>query len=365
MPRAAVLYEYDTPFVIRDDIQWFPPTAGRLIVRTGATPFCSTDILSQHGINGKQLPTILGHASVGIVEEIGEGVTEFSVGQRVIVPSTPECGRCYYCSIGRPDQCSELFDRPEGFPKVAMDGDGNTLEGAGNVAGYAELMNLSEHQVWRYESDLPDEVPAMYGCGLLTGFGAVFTTAQVGVGESVVIIGAGHLGLWATQAARIAGASSIVVVEPLAHRRELAGMVGATHVVDPAVEDPISVVKALTAGRGADHAIEAAGPVDAAALAVDVSRRAGTIVLTGYAGVGSRASLDQLAIGAQSRRVLGCQNGNVRMGRDIPRVTQLLERGDFLWEPIVTRRYALDQINEARANCESRADTCGIIFPQR
>ena len=127
----------------------------------------------------------------------------------------------------------------------------------------------------------------------------------------------------------------------------------------------MSVIHRLTAGRGADHAIETAGPVGAAEQAVLATRRAGTIVLSGYEGAGAHVALDQLAVGPQGRRVLGTQNGNVRMSRDIPAVTGLLEKGDFLWEPILTRTYSLDEINDARDNCESHADICGVIFPWR
>lgn len=365
MPRAAVLQEFDAPFVIQSDVEWAAPTAHRVIVRTTASAFCSTDLMSIHGINGKRPPTILGHSAVGVIEELGDDVTGFSVGQRVVVPGTPECGRCFYCGIGRPDQCSEIFDLPDGWPRLAKDSRGNVLEIAGSMGSYAELMNLSANHIWAFENDLPDEVPAMYGCGLLTGWGAVVTTAEVQQGESVVVVGAGHLGLWAVQAAKVAGAGPIIVVEPLAHRRETAGALGATHVVDPSSEDAVDVVRGLTGGRGADHVIETAGPVEAASLALSLSRRAGTVVLTGYAGEGSTLQLDQLDAGPRGRRVLGCQNGNVRMSRDIPRVTRLIERGEIVWEPIVTRSYRLDEINEARERSESRVDLTGIILPQQ
>lgn len=362
--RAAVLEAYNSPFVVKD-VEFMAPEDGRVLVRTGATPFCITDILSVEGNLGKVPPTILGHSTMGVVEEVGPGVTRFRTGQRVVVPGTPECGRCYYCEVGRPDQCSELFDLPQGYRKVATDDDGNQIEGAGNVAGYAELINVSQNQVWGLETDLPDETLSMFGCGITTGLGAVLTTAQVAPRESVVVVGAGQLGLWVVQGARLAGADPIIVVEPIAARRELAGALGATHVIDPTSEDAVGIVRGLTGGRGADHVIEAAGPADAQELALSLSRRAGTIVLTGVKKLGTTVTFNQIQAAPGGRRILGCQNGNVRMGRDIPRFARLLEDGTLTAEPIVTRTYALAEINEAMANAGAHVDICGIIIPSR
>lgn len=362
MTRAAVLPAYNQPFEVWD-VKYVPPTTGRLLIRTGASPFCITDILSVEGNLGKVPPTILGHSSMGVVEELGPGVTRFHVGQRVVVPGTPECGHCFYCNIGRPDQCSELFDQANGYMKVAHDADGRAIEGAGNVSGYSELMNVSQNQVWALDTDLPDEVLSMFGCGITTGLGAVMTTAQVQRGESVVVVGAGQVGLWAIQGARLAGANPLIVIEPLAHRHELAGRLGADIVLDPNSDDVIGKVRQLTGGRGADHVIETAGPAEAQTLAVDVSRRAGTIVLTGVKKLGTTVELNQIRIAPDGRRILGCQNGNVKMGRDIPRFARWIEDGTLVWEPIVTRRYGLKEINEAMANSRDHVDLCGVIVP--
>ena len=364
MTRAAVLREFNAPFVVQE-VDFVPPTANRLLIRTGAAPFCITDILSVEGKLGKNPPSILGHSAMGIVEEVGPGVTRFSVGQRVVVPGTPECGNCYYCLAGRPDQCSELFDQPTGYLKVAAGSDGVPIEGAGNVAGYAELMNVSQNQIWSLETDLSVEVLSMFGCGITTGLGAVLNTAKVQQHDSVVVVGAGQLGLWAVQGARLAGANPIIVIEPLDSRHELAGRLGATHVLNPDKDDVISIVKALTGGRGADHVIEAAGPAVAQELSVSLSRRAGTIVLTGVKQLGTTVELNQIAIAPGGRQILGCQNGNVRMGRDIPRFARLIEEGKLDAESIISRRYALSEINEAMANSGNHQDLCGIIIPSQ
>ena len=192
-------------------------------MRTGASPFCSTDCVNWRGELSKIPPTILGHASMGEVVEVGAGVTHVKVGHRVIVPGTSECGVCFYCSIGRPDQCSETFDRGGIWPHVADRRNGEPVSAAGNVGGYAEVMNVTANQVFPIESDLPDEWLGLLGCGITTGLGSVFNVAKVQPGSSVAVVGLGHLGQWMVQAAKLAGARQIIAIDPIGYRRELAG----------------------------------------------------------------------------------------------------------------------------------------------
>jgi S-(hydroxymethyl)glutathione dehydrogenase/alcohol dehydrogenase len=270
--RAAVLAELKQPIVV-EEIELLDPTPGRVVVRTGATPFCSTDCINQRGELGKVPPTILGHASIGVVEAIGADVTHVRVGDRVLVPGTPECGHCFYCAEGRPDQCSELFDAKAYF-HVAFRSDGAPVSAAGNVGGYAEMMNVTANQAFPLHTDLPDDVLSLLGCGITSGVGAVLNVAEVKPGRSVAILGCGHLGLWMVQGARLAGAGRIIAVEPIAWRREMAGELGATDLVDPADGDPVEQVRALTGGRGADYVLEAAGMTAAQEQALTTARRA-------------------------------------------------------------------------------------------
>jgi S-(hydroxymethyl)glutathione dehydrogenase/alcohol dehydrogenase len=361
--RAAVLAELREPFVV-EEIELLDPTPGRLIVRTGATPFCSTDCINQRGELGKVPPTILGHASIGVVEGIGADVTHVRVGDRVLVPGTPECGHCFYCAEGRPDQCSELFDAKEYF-HVAFRPDGAPVSAAGNVGGYAEMMNVTANQAFALHTDLPDDVLSLLGCGITSGVGAVFNVAEVKPGRSVAVLGCGHLGLWMVQGARLAGASRIIAVEPIAWRRAMAGELGATDLVDPADGDPVEQVRALTGGRGADYVLEAAGMTAAQEQALTTARRAGTIVLTGVERLGATITYPQFELALQGRRLLSCQNGNVRMRRDLPLLVAMLEDGRLDADPIITARYPLEGINEALAASGEKRDLTGVIVPNR
>jgi S-(hydroxymethyl)glutathione dehydrogenase/alcohol dehydrogenase len=360
--RAALMVEAKKPFEV-EDIDYFAPSPGRVLVRTGASPFCSTDCVNWRGELSKVPPTVLGHASMGYVEEIGENVTNVKVGDKVIVPGTSQCNACFYCNIGRPDQCSETFDRGGIWPDVAKRSNGDVVNAAGNVGGYSEMMNVTANQVWAVESDLPDEVLGCLGCGITTGLGSVFHVAKVQPGQSVAVVGLGHLGLWMTQAAKVAGARTIIAVDPIGWRRELAGELGATHTVDPSAEDSVAAVQKLTEGRGADVVMEAATVTSAVREAVLMSRRAGTVVLSSVQSATAEVTLPQAFIAVMSRAIISTQNGNVHMGGDLPRFIRMLEDGIVTADPIVTTKYALDDINEALHASDEKRDLSGVIVP--
>jgi S-(hydroxymethyl)glutathione dehydrogenase/alcohol dehydrogenase len=300
---------------------------------------------------------------MGEIVEVGANAGQLQVGQRVVVPGTSECGVCFYCAIGRPDQCSETFDRAGIWPHVADRASGEPVSAAGNVGGYSELMNVTASQVFPIESDLPDEWLSLLGCGITTGLGAVFNVARVAAGSSVAVIGLGHLGQWMVQAAKVAAARQIIAVDPIDERRELAGRLGATDLVDPTLGDPVAQVRALTGGRGADYVLEAATVASAQTQAILSSRRAGTVVLTSVERAEATVTVPQVAIAVQSRAILSAQNGNCRMRHDLPRFIAMIEDGVVTPEPIITRRYALDEINEALSASADKRDLSGVIVP--
>jgi S-(hydroxymethyl)glutathione dehydrogenase/alcohol dehydrogenase len=360
--RAALLAAVREPFVV-EDIDYLDPAPGRVLVRTGASPFCSTDCVNWRGELFKIPPTILGHASMGDVLELGAGVEHIKLGDRVIVPGTSECGVCFYCSIGRPDQCSETFDRGGIWPHVANRRNGEPVSAAGNVGGYAEVMNVTASQVFPVQTDLPDEWLSLLGCGITTGVGCVHNVARVQAGSSVAIFGLGHLGQWMVQSARIANARQIIAVDPIAARRELAGRFGATHTVDPEQSDPVEQVKALTHGRGADYTMEAATLSTAVPQTIRAARRAGTVVLTSVERGNAEVTVPQLALSVEGRAILGAQNGNVRMRHDLPRFIRMMEDGWLDPEPIITTRYPLDRIDDALHASADKRDLSGVIVP--
>lgn len=361
--RAALLAAVKEPFVV-EEIDYLDTQPGWVLVKTGAAPFCSTDCVSWRGELGKVPPTILGHAAMGEVLEVGTGIDHISVGDRVIVPGTSECGHCFYCSIGRPDQCSEVFDRPGGlWPHVADRHNGEPVSAAGNVGGYAEVMRVAANQVFPVQTDLPDTWLSLLGCGITTGLGSVFNIAQVEPGASVAVVGLGHLGQWMVQGARVANARTIIAIDPHENRRELAGRFGATHTIDPTAVDPIGAVQALTGGRGADYVLEAATLASAQEQALMMSRRAGRVVFTSIESGTATVTFRQVEVAVKSREIISAQNGRVRMRHDLPRFIAMMEDGLVDPEPIITHHYPLDGINDALHASAEHRDLSGVIIP--
>ncbi|UOQ56898.1 zinc-binding dehydrogenase [Leucobacter allii] len=358
LARAAVLTEFNTPFALTS-IDLGSPSPGQVLVRTLAAPFCSTDWMGWRAMRGKRPPVVLGHTAVGEVEALGAGVTDLAIGDRVLVAGTPQCRECFYCRQGRPDQCSVLME--QGDPVVGAMPDGTEVRAAGRVGAYASRLRVDRIQLHPLPADLPAAEASLLGCGISTAFGAVFRIAEVATGQAVAVLGLGHLGLWAVQAARLAGAGEVIGIDPHPERRRLALELGADAVVDPSGDDAVDTVRARTAGRGADAVIEAAGSATATREAVLMTRRAGTAVLTGVAHADTEVSIPQLHLTVLGKRVLGCQNGQLVLDRDMPEWIALLAAGRIDASRILTGRYRLDEIDGVARRSQSLDDLSGVF----
>ncbi|HEX6618373.1 MAG TPA: zinc-binding dehydrogenase [Solirubrobacteraceae bacterium] len=360
--RAAILEAIGRPLVV-EDVELRAPDAHEVVVRIAAIDVCITDALSARGDVAAAPPTILGHAAAGVVEEIGAHVVRVRPGDRVVVAGTPECGECFWCVRDRPDQCAEMLGGI--FPPrvVATRADGTPVHADGGVGAFAERMVVRDIGVVAVDADVSDEHLSLLGCGVTSGVGAALNLADVQPGGSVAVVGAGALGLWMVQGARVAGAATIIAVEPRPERRAAALRVGATHVVDPGDGDAVEQVKALTAGRGADSVLEAAGPPEAMAQALAMTRPAGTMVPSGWETLTSTVTLPAVDFAISGKRIQSCQFGGAHIRRDIPRFAGMLEAGLLDPEPLFSRRFALEQVNEALAAASSRELITAVIVP--
>jgi S-(hydroxymethyl)glutathione dehydrogenase / alcohol dehydrogenase len=359
--RAAILEAIGQPLVI-EDVELRGPGDHEVVVRISAVDVCITDALSARGDVAAVPPTILGHAAAGIVEKAGEHVERVRVGDRVVVAGTPECGECFWCVRDRPDQCAEMLGGI--FPPrvVATRSDGQEVHADGGVGAFAERMVLRDTGVVAVDSDVPDEHLSLLGCGVTSGVGAVLNLAEVQAGSSIAVVGAGALGLWMIQGARVAGAATIVAVEPRPERRELALSVGATHALDPDDGDPVEQVKALTGGRGADYVLEAAGPPEAMTQALAMTRPAGTMVPSGWETLSSTVTFPAVDFAIAGKRIQSCQFGGAHIRRDIPRFAAMMEAGLLDAEPLIGRRFGLDEANEALQAALARELITGVIL---
>lgn len=358
--QAAIAHRGATEFSV-ESITLRDPLPNDVVVDVAASAFCFSDWLALKGDTGLPAldiyPVVLGHSAVGTIVEAGSSA-KHRVGQRVLVTATPECGVCFWCRSGRIDQCEGLFVDP---PVVGRLGDGREVRAPGSSATYAERTVIRDIQVFPIESELPDAWLAMFGCGVISGMGAVANVARIEPGSSVVVVGCGQVGLWMIQAARILGAGRIIAVERLAARRELALRVGATDVIDPADGDPGDAARALTHGRGADYGFDAGGSIESVQQAFALTRLGGVVTLTSYVTRDTTVGFPLFDLALRGRDVRSSQSGRLDMRRDIAQFVPMLESGEVDVEAMIGGIRPLERIDEAVAASRERGEVTPIL----
>ena len=341
--HVAVAYEAGQPLVLED----LPvPTIGPrdVLVRITASGICHTDLHVIEGKTALPLPIVPGHEACGVVEEVGAEVRRVTVGDRVLSSVTPACGTCWWCINAMSNHC-ELNPSVKAAPRFEVAG-GQWAAAVCGCGTFADAMVVHEASVVPVETDLADDQLALLGCGVTTGLGAALNTAGVTAGSSVAVIGCGGVGQSVIQGARIAGASVIVAIDPVASRREASLAVGATHALDPAEGNPIEAVQALTDGRGADFTFEVVGRPELMVQAFDMARKQGTVTLVGMPAVGDTLTLPAIPAVFTGKRLAGSVVGGSQILRDFPRFIRLAETGQLDLGSMVSKHISLAEINE-------------------
>ncbi len=347
--RAAILNEYQAPLSI-EDVDIDPPKADEVLVKIAAAGICHSDYHVMKGEWRSGLPMILGHEASGIVAEVGPGVTDLKPGDRCALSFRSWCGRCRYCIRGRPILCTGYDGNPRGS---MLDGtyrihrNGEDIPVMGRMGGFAEYAVMPAQQVVPIRADLDMESLALIGCAVTTGVGAVLNTAVVEPGSTVAVIGCGGVGLNVVQGAVLAQASRIVAIDLLDNKLDYAGSFGASDLVNGANGDPVQQVLELTDGLGVDYVFEAIGNVRATEQAIKMAAKGGTIILVGMAPQEQAASFDPLLFVQKELRLLGCFYGSFRPKLDFLRYVDMVTRGQLRVGELISRRYTLDEINEA------------------
>jgi len=280
-------------------------------------------------------------------------------GDRVLAAVSPACGSCWWCVNGMSNHC----ERGPGIlatPRFALP-DGRAARAVCGCGSFAEAMVVDEASLIPVETDLPDDQLALLGCGVTTGLGAALVTAGVTPGSSVAVIGCGGVGQSVIQGARIAGAATIIAVDPEASRREAGIGVGASHGVDPSDADPVEAVRALTSGRGADFTFEVVGRPELMVQAWDMARIEGTVTLVGMPSVGETITLPAMSAVFSGKRLKGASVGGAQILRDIPRFIRLAETGRVDLGSLVSRHIELDEINDGIAGLSRAEGTRTVI----
>lgn len=358
MTIAAVSRSADTPFVLEEvDLEELGPE--ELLVRLVATGVCHTDVSAARGVIPFPLPGVLGHEGAGIVEAVGRSVTRATPGDRVLLSFT-SCGRCANCRGGHPSLCVHhlslnLFGgrRADGSPTLRQRGDPLN----GHFFGQSSFMRTAiadERSVVRLDPSTTAEelaILAPLGCGLQTGAGAVLNVLAPQAGSTIVVLGAGAVGMAAVMAGGMTSASQIIAVDRVASRLDLALELGATAVVDTASESIPAAIDRLTEGLGADFAIETTGNVGVLEEAIGVLAAGGRCAVIGAPRAGSVAAFDVNRL-LPGRSIVGVTLGDSEPQSFVPALIAAWRQGRFPIERL-ERRYAFEDINEAVADAAS------------
>jgi Zn-dependent alcohol dehydrogenase len=334
---------WDGTLKARDDVELRALRPNEVRVRVHRAGLCHSDLSVIDGAIPLPVPAVLGHEGAGVVVEVGAAARKVREGDHVVLTTLASCGQCAACSRGAPTQCRETFGRMRRAFTVA----GEPAFQFANAGVFAEETVVAESQAVVVDPRVPFDAACLIGCAVVTGAGAVLNRAKVQPGQSVVVIGAGGIGLAAIQAARLVSAGRIVVVDTNPAKREISLELGATDFVCPEEgTDTVKAVKDLGLGEGVDHSFECVGHPALVRQAVDMLGWGGTCTLLGVPRLGTEASFVIASI-YNDKSILGCRYGTSRPHHDIPLIAGLYLDGRFRLDEMVSRTYPMASIAEA------------------
>ena len=347
--RAAVLRQSGTPLAI-ERVSARSVATTDVVVKIRAAGLCHTDLEVIDGSLRYPLPMILGHEASGVVEEIGSSVKEVRVGDHVILSWNPHCGHCFHCDRDQPILCeSYLGEGPKGLhfdgQSKAQLQDGENLTHLMFLGAFAEFCVVPEQQAIVVSKEMPFDRSCLIGCGVMTGVGAALNVADIGYGDTVMVIGCGTVGLSAVQGAAMVGAGEIIAVDLSDAKLSLATRLGATRVVNTNREDPIQIAKDATKGHGADVILESAGHFTTFRQTTEAVRPGGQVIWLGKIDVTKDVSFRWGSLMGE-KRLRRSSYGGARPRRDFPLLAQAYLDGRLKLDELITGRIAFEDINQ-------------------
>jgi len=345
--KAAVFRGPGQPLEVRE-IDLDEPGPRDVLVRMAAVGICGTDLHSIRGEWTRPTPIVLGHEGAGVVEAVGDEVKSVRRGDEVVLSWAPACGECVDCRRGRPAACVSLH-RAIGAGTLVdgttgMSLDGETLYRGTATGAQTERLVVTERAALPTGGGIPLEEAALLGCAALTGVGAVLFAARAEPGGVALVVGAGGVGQFCVQGARIAGAETIVCVDPLEARLELVRTLGATHAATP---DGLKSLMKDVANDGADYAFDAVGNPDTSVLALRFTRSGGTCVIVGLPAAGARLDLDPAEFNRREKFLTGTMYGSEDPAVALPALLEHVRAGRLKLRELLGPSYPLEQVNEA------------------
>ena len=339
--RAVVARAKGEPVTV-EVIEVPDPGPGEVLVTVQACGVCHTDLHYREGAINDDFPFLLGHEAAGIVEEVGDGVTNVAVGDFVVLNWRAVCGQCRSCLRGRPWYCFATHNATQKMTLGGVD-----LSPALGIGAFAEKTLVAAGQATKVDSAARPEVAGLIGCGVMAGLGAAMNTGGVGRGDSVAVFGCGGVGDAAIAGSRLAGAHTIIAVDIDDRKLDIARNFGATHTVNSTNEDPIEAIRGLTGGNGVDVAIEAVGLPATYEQAFYSRDLAGTVVLVGVPNPEMKVELPMIEVFGRGGTLKSSWYGDCLPSRDFPMLIDLYLQGRLDLDRFVSETIALDEVEEA------------------
>jgi alcohol dehydrogenase len=354
---AAVLREIGLPAPYAtsrplsiEEVELDPPGPAEVLVKIRAAGLCHSDLSAINGDRPWPMPIVVGHEAAGEVLEVGSAVDDLKPGDHVVMVFRPMCGVCESCQVGRPALCGPGGESNAsgsllgGYKRLRAAGGGPMNHHLG-VSAFAQHAVASRRSMVKVDSSLPFDEAALFGCAVMTGAGAVLNTARCEAGAHIGVVGLGGVGFSSLLAGKAIGARSLIAVDMLDSKLELAKQLGATACIRADAPDVIDQIKALTGG-GVDYAFEMAGSVPALELAYRITRRGGTTVTAGLPHPEKKWPLQAVSLIAEERTVKGSYVGSCVPSRDIPRFVTMYQQGHLPVDALLSERLQLSEINE-------------------
>ena len=383
LSRAALLYDQGQAWVV-EQIEVDPPKANEVLVQWKAAGLCHSD---EHIVTGDMVPPreawdamgitdlfpmIGGHEGAGVIVEVGPGMRSVEVGDHVSASFVPSCGRCRYCSTGRQNLCDSsggtflkgmITDGTSRHRLVSGPKAGTELNLFAKLGTFSEYTCVAADSVIKVEKDLPLEAVALVSCGVATGWGSATNRANVEPGDTVVVVGIGGIGMNAVQGAAMAGARHVIAVDPIEFKREKAMEFGATHTFS-SMEEAFPQVNELSWGMMADKVIMTPGVLygEMMELGTKLAGKGGTIVVTGIAPMDhGTSSVNLFELAMWNKEIKGTIFGSLNPRADIPKLLGMYREGQLKLDELITKTYALDEINEGYRAMRDGENIRGVV----
>ncbi|MGQ0481130.1 MAG: NDMA-dependent alcohol dehydrogenase [Pseudonocardia sp.] len=366
--RAAILRgspgRFETAVLDLDE-----PRAGEVLVKMAATGLCHSDDHMQTGhMKMKTYPAVGGHEGAGVIQQVGPEVHGLREGDHVVLACMTACGRCKFCSMGQQNLCDLgqfmlVGGRNDNPTTYRMHLDGAPVAQFAGLATFSEYTTVDARACVKISPDIPLDKACLVGCGVGTGWGSAVNAAGIEVGDTVIVMGIGGVGINAVQGASHAGAQNVIAVDPVAFKREKAEELGATHSF-ASMEEATELAKSFTNGQGADSAIVTVGVTNGGHIAEAFGslRKGGTVVVTGAGDgreVGIPVPIAELIM--YQKRIQGAVFGSTSPTADIPRQLSLYQSGKLKLDELITTRYSIDQVAEGYEDMHAGKNIRGVV----